>query len=265
MNIIYQGKQRRFVGASIGDTPAIEIWKGNKMIWPITDGIAHRIYVELPKRGTRDWQYWVHALDAVSTAAAPNNYMRFTVQGVDYYINSSFDGTEPYILDSNALTVQIDGVSADFLGATLDVNAVIKRREGTHEKFVTDKYEPLQHRDVDMPLLDGTCVGMSVSDHSKKRSLYANAGPITSLPSGKVYGQMVNIGKTNSEAQFETPKEWVKGVPGTDDSFGFDFQLSRAGYNLPPYQWTYPIYPAFTYTFKLPIISVEKYADQSSI
>lgn len=257
MNIICQGRQRRFVGASLGDTPVVEIWQGDKQIWPITEGIAHRIMVELPKKGTLDWRYWVHALDALNEGAAPNNYMRFTVQGVDYYINSSFDGTEPYMLDSNVLTVQLDGAAIDLLGATLDVTAVIKRREGTREKFVTDKYEPLQHREINMPLLAGTCIGMEVSDHSSKRSLYANAGPITSLPSGAVYGSLVNIGKTNGVAKFETPREWVKKVTPTDSAFGFDFQLSRAGYNVPPYQWTYPVYPAFTYTFKLPIISVE--------
>ena len=140
MNVIVQGRQRRFVEAYVGDKRVVEIWLGDKQIWPNAEGIARRIVVELPQPGTLDWQYWVHAVDATQEKSAPNNYMRFTHEGMDFYIQSSPDGTPPYKLADNSLTLgqYDDGILIDQLGEYLEVEAKIAARDSYKYELVTN-------------------------------------------------------------------------------------------------------------------------------
>lgn len=256
MNVVIQGRQHRFVGGSLGDKPITEIWLGDKQIWPNTEGLARRIVVELPKKGTRDWQYWVHALQATENKAAPNNYMRFEHEGVPYYINHSADGTEPYRLDGNALTVELDGILIDQLGDYLEVEANIASREG--ETQVIKAYETTYAMDWDMPLIAGTQFKIKLTNYSSKKSSYGAVTEFYSMPSGKAFpGFGVSKHQRTRITGADTVKE--EDVPVDDTACKAQAYTTGGCYYIPSegkYQYVVPVWPAFKRKFKLKIISV---------
>lgn len=253
MKVIYQGRQRRFIGADIGDTSVIEIWQGDNQIWPNMEGLAHRIVVELPRRGTLDWQYWVHALDATSKEATPATYMKFVEDGLDYYINHSIDGSEPYVFDSNALTVDLDGVLADQLGDYLTVYARIAARIGvTYQEG--DNVSPL-------PFLKNT--RLQVKWHKGKKEKAAGCVfNVAGADSGTVHfggwcdtsehkrGEKIRILPENTH-KWQDAVHNNNSIP-TDTSLDISVSTNGSG----SFGDVTPLWPAFTRTFKLKIISV---------
>ena len=103
MKVCVQGKISRYIGGQWNGMRKVERRLGNKIIWPDNTSVARKIRVELPRPGTREYQYWVHALDAIQGRAAQDNYMRFTADGLHYYLEDSFDGTEPYKVEKDYL------------------------------------------------------------------------------------------------------------------------------------------------------------------
>lgn len=253
MKIIHQGRQRRFIGASIGDTPVVEIWQGDKMIWPNMEGLAHRIVVELPKQGTLDWQYWVHALDAISKEATPATYLKFVEDGLDFYINHSIDGTEPYILDGNTLTVELDGVLADQLGEYLTVYARIAARTGV-TYYEGDNVSPL-------PFLKNTKLQVKWNK-GKKRKYAGCVFNVAGADSGTVhFGGSCETSEhkrgTKTRVLPDNTHKWYNAVYNndaipTDTSLNISVSTIGSGGGGK----VTPLWPAFTRTFKLKILSV---------
>ncbi|MBR5887650.1 MAG: hypothetical protein IKZ07_05515 [Akkermansia sp.] len=139
MIVVVNGRMRRFVGASLNGKLMTEWRLGEKIMWPNPEGVARRILVELPQEGTLDWQYWVHAADATQGSVSRNNYMKFVCDGVDYFINGSYDGTPPYKLEDNVLTLDVfDGAAIDRLGTHLEVEAKIAARDSYKYELVTN-------------------------------------------------------------------------------------------------------------------------------
>ncbi len=256
MNVVIQGRQHRFVGGSLGDKPITEIWLGDKQIWPNVEGLARRIVVELPKKGTRDWQYWVHALQATQNKAAPNNYMRFVHEGVPYYINHSPDGTEPYRLDGNALTVELDGILIDQLGDYLEVEANIKSRNGKTQTIKA--YGMTYTMEWDMPLIAGSQFKIKLINYSSKHSTYGAVTKFFSMPSGKAFtGFYVMKHQPVRITKADTVKEGA--VPVADTACKAQAYTTGGCYYIPSegkYQYVVPVWPAFKRKFKLKIISV---------
>ena len=221
-------------------------------MWPITDGVAKRIVVELPKQGTREWQYWVHALDSVSTRASQDNYMRVTYGELPFYIKNSPDGSVPYELDGNYLILNYgEGIPIDALGEFMEVQAVIKEREGKHIEI--GHYEGGYHEmNWNLPMLAGTKMGASVIGGGG-RAVYAGFGTMKTLPSGYTWdinnGPNRNVWAPRTKAVGEESE-----IAETDTSISATGVISGSASIHTTY---YPIWPAFQRTFKLPILSAE--------
>ena len=244
--MIVQGKQRRFVSADLGGVPITEIWLGDKRIWPDMEGVARRIVVQLPAQGTREWQYWVHAVDSVNDKASSSNYMKFTVNGLDFFINHSYDGTPPYKLKGNELTLDLyDGVLIDQLGTTLSIDCVIPKREerlsGAYsggEKTVRSAF----------PLLPGTITQWQHEGWKRGGDSWWHE-TVTSEPDGTT---LVDSGYRKSGRTAVTHSSAIENSPATGTYW--EALISMTG--LGQINWYTAIYPAFKYTFNLKIISV---------
>ena len=263
-----QGRQRRFISADIGGTPVQEIWLGDKQIWPNTEGVATRIVVALPQVGTLDWQYWVHALDSTKYKATPANYMKFVVDGLDFFINHAYDGTTPYRLEGNELSIDLyDGALIDQLGEYLEVKAKIPTRWWKIENSATDGVPVSSY--CNLPYLDGTLCSIAFNKGAKK-PYYLWDSSITATPGGQTllvwhYGTG------------EHKRGWKgKGFQPMNESFVWDgdekWQIGTAqmyegaegmkATHVLQWQRDVPVsiefqFPAFTRVFKLKIISVE--------
>lgn len=256
MNVIVQGRQRRFIGGFLGDKPITEIWLGDKQIWPNMEGVARRIEVELPKRGSRDWQYWLHAVDATSSKAAPDNYMRFSHEGLDFYIQSSPDGTPPYRLNDNVLTLELyDGILIDQLGEYLEVDAKIAARSSLFYGSVNNARCPL-------PFIKGT-KALVEWDKGKKKKAAGCTFSVKGIPSGvehfsgACYTSAHNRGVYRRLLPDDTHK-WINQVYSGDmvnDDVALSISTER--YSETTYKPGLTLkWPAFTRKFKLKIISV---------
>jgi hypothetical protein len=249
-HLIVKGKNRRFVGGDMLGGKRIEsIWLGDKKIWP-SDTAARKIRVQLPERGTVEWAYWVHALDSVTNEkCSSSNYMRFTVDGMHFYLQQSPDGTPPYHVEGNFLTLDLDkdGVSADMLGDYLTVSAVISKRT----KYVYSGYweSGTKTFDVDLPILDGSSVWYR--QYCKRRGARSHSYiTITATPSEKrlFYNYVMKASRS-----VKTYGGYVNASGANDTGWTYKLQISGVGRVLDPYV----IYPSFSRTFKLKIISVE--------
>lgn len=256
MNVIVQGRQRRFIGGFLGDKPITEIWLGDKQIWPNMEGVARRIEVELPKRGSRDWQYWVHAVDATSSKSAPDNYMRFSYEGLDFYIQSSPDGTPPYRLNNNVLTLELyDGILIDQLGEYLEVDAKIAARDSLFYEYADEARCPF-------PFIKGTKAQVKWGKWKKKKAAGCTFS-VKGSPSGVVHFSGACYTSAHERGVYtrllpDNTHKWVNAVYSGDmvnDDVALTISTGRySGYSDNPgvtMKW-----PSFTRRFKLKIISV---------
>lgn len=247
MNVIIKGRQRRFVGGFIGDKPVKEIWLGDKQIWPNAEGVARRIVVELPQSGTRDWQYWVHAVDSTLNAASPSNYMKFTHEGLDFYIQHSFDGSEAYKLDGNVLTVELDGILIDQLGDSLEVQAKIPARQKT--VFAGSIYEGGSRTDVStLPMLPSTSF-VYARACARRRWESTSYLTVTGKPGGDI---LLDASLLKAGRSWRDYGHSVTAAPESDTAWEAYSRISGGGWikNLRV------TYPAFNKVFKLKVLSV---------
>lgn len=252
MNIIINGRQKRFLSANLGDTSIQSIWQGDKQIWPATEGVARRIVVKLPEEGTRDWQYWVHALDATLYKAAPNNYMKFSHEGMDYYLQQSFDGSPPYKVQGNVLVLEnYDGILIDQLGAELVVEAKIASRSVLLCKRFGNGtvYEDT----INLPILQGT--KSQWSQYGGKSGAHTHMyETYISQPSGTYLLKDKHLYKSGRTTRTYSSTIPASGEGDTSTDVKVRFFVTKHSGGASNYKI---IHPAFTYKFKLPIISVE--------
>ena len=246
MIVVVNGKRRRFVGASLNGKLMTEWRLGEKIMWPDPEGVARRIRVELPQEGTLDWQYWVHAVDATQDSVSQNNYMKFVCDGVDYFINGSYDGTPPYRLEGNVLTLDAyDGAAIDRLGAYLEVEAVIKQREMQLSGELVEGERTVRS---DLPLLRGSKTQWRHVGWRRGGDSWWNQR-LTSEPSGTV---MVDEGYRKSGRTAIEPYTDVIHAPVRDTYWQALISMTGKG----QMDWYKVIYPSFRKTFKLKIISI---------
>lgn len=105
LKIYYKGKLRRILGIQVGDKQVAAWYDVNKRkIWPDDSARSNALRVKLPERGTEDWAYWVHAVDALRTLGARDDcYMYLEIGGKKYYLIDSPDGSEPMQLEGNSI------------------------------------------------------------------------------------------------------------------------------------------------------------------
>lgn len=149
MKLVVNGITKRLISAQVGDRQVVEIWMGNKKVWPDAEGVARRIEVELPEAGSIDWMYWVHVVDAISASGDKSDYMRFSAGGAYYYILRSQEGTEAYKLNGNVLTCDLDAAPIDELGDYLEVECKISARK-------SPTYKNTAGETLSLPFLKGT-------------------------------------------------------------------------------------------------------------
>lgn len=133
MKKYYHGRLRRVV-MLIGSErrAACDWWHGERRIWPDDSARSNALRIRLPERGTLDWAYWVHAVEAVrSMGAADDCYLRMKVGNKYYYLIDSPDGSVPLELDGGMAYFEGDeSFPTDELGLTVDVEAVVPTRYG---------------------------------------------------------------------------------------------------------------------------------------
>ena len=248
MRLIVNGQRKRFISAMLGDKPITEIWLGDRKIWPDPTGVARRLVVELPKPGTLDWQYWVHAVDATKEVSSQNNYMKFTVDGEDFFLNSTYRDMPPYKLEGDVISLDgYDGAYIDSLGTHLEIEAVINQRYVVLSGVSLDDEE--RTLESQLPLLNNSRLECQWwTWHSGKDSFFSEK--VTSLPSGTLV--------LDSTARKSARRVTIYGldrplpqIPASDT--GWNAVIKEEGDGV--IDWYRAFYPSFKKTFKLRIIS----------
>lgn len=248
MNIIVKGQIRRFLGAGIGpDKVAVEMGLGQKRIWPNPSGIARRIVVELPKPGTEEWQYWVHAVHWTSIKASKLNALWFTVNGIKYYINNSIDDTEPYKLSENSLIAEFDGVAIDELGEYLDVECKIEPEIDSREVKPSKEKQEIKG---ELPLLFGSRYYLRY--YGRTGASEYNCGyHLRGTPGNNMYAYKKK--RHLSSRVIHKDNHILPNIDETDTGWISEVDFSGDG-KMPRHEI---IYGRFMKRFKLKIISVE--------
>ena len=246
--LLVKGRKRRFVGGYVnGGRRVTEIWRGDKRIWPSGDS-ARRIRVLLPARGSAEWAYWAHALEATKKSSSRQNYLRFKVGDFFYYINSSPDGTMPYKLDGDVLSLELgDGVPVDELGEFLAADATIQKRRVT---LVAGGFDNGSVSSVeDVPMLAGSVIGYSQACKRRKLKSYSDV-VATSLSSETI---LLRDGVMKQSRSWSGYSWHAAASPVGDVGWRCDVSIRGEGY----LRGAYVQYPAFKREFNLKIISVE--------
>lgn len=145
LRFYYKGKMRRLWGCQVGVADVAEIYDVNKRkIWPDDSARSNALRVKLPERGTEEWAYWVHALDAVrNLGAADDCYLYVEIGGKRYYLISSPDGSEPLQVEGNSLYFSGDGAfPTEGVGGKVSVHGVVPQRCGGKRWTEWDKSHP---------------------------------------------------------------------------------------------------------------------------
>ena len=246
---VVKGRKRRFIGGEHDGRRLLEIWQGDKKLWP-SDDVAYRIRVKLPETGSLDWIYWVHAVDSVTRGKCTSqNYLRFEIDGLLYYLQQSPDGTLPYVLDGDVLELRMaaDGVPADLLGGSLKVDAVIPKR--WHSLRYADLANGSISGSSELPLLDGTVVGYSKACWRRKSGCSSGIS---------VHSMFSETEKLNTSF-YKQSRSWsayswqINGIVPGDTRWKYDVWISGQG----TLNNVFAQYPAFKRTFNLKIISIE--------
>jgi hypothetical protein len=246
MDIIVNGKQRRFLGGEFNNKPLVEIWLGDKKIWP-AGNTASRIEVILPQPGTREWQYWVHALDSIKNGVTINNCIRFLVDKQYYYIGRSPDGSPAYKLEGNILSIDVDGVIADKLGSYLEVELVVPERLSENMP-VSNKSEPTT-KEYELPILPNSV--LHVRHYGTKSGInYKRGYAAIGEPSGEEYVKWDP--KIYSGRHEYKPKFAIEAPSASDTGWVGKAQASTYA-KMPRFQMQYP---QFRKNIQLNIISV---------
>lgn len=125
--IYLDGSNTSLIAVYSGDERFDELWVGDDRIWPDVTGSGGFV-IQLPAAGTLEYQYWLHAVDASEEGNA--GYMKFTVDGTDFYINSGPNGSEVVQLRGDIISLsrkQMELIGGQ-LGVTICIHAEIQDR-----------------------------------------------------------------------------------------------------------------------------------------
>lgn len=189
MSIYIQGKDADMVGILQGDEDVIEVWQGDDLIWPDITGSSGYIMIEPPKRDNTDYAYWQHALSDIEDGSINNaQYLKFVVDGEEYYINRAPRGKQKVILEGNMIKLDArqQKALAGKIGEYLPVKAKIPSRYSAWRKFTNyDSTAQVYKARWTETLLPDSHFEISAYKGQKREWAYAQMIKAVSYPSNK--------------------------------------------------------------------------------
>ena len=245
--IYLDGSSTSLIAVYSGDERFDELWVGNDKIWPDVTGAAGFI-ISPPERGTLDYLYWLHAVDASDSKG--NGYMWFEANGSKFYLNEGPNGSQVLTLrgDVISLTREQGEMLAGFLDEYVDIYAEIKQRKGLD--MASNEQDVGRVGTFTLPPLPGTEVYIRIGKGRRKYGAPMNM-LYKGMPSGSVVVQgSVDFGKGRGEREHTFPNT---GMPDNGDTMAF-MEYKAWGF-CHPYE-VCPLYPSFSKLFRLKIVNV---------
>lgn len=253
--IYLDGSSTSLLSIWSGDERYDEVWVGGDKIWPDV-GTGGGFLIRIPDAGTLDYQYWLHAVDAIENGGA--GYMKFTVNGTDFYVNDGPNGAEVVQLrgDVIALTAKQLEMMGGPPGERIELEADIKQREGV-EKVIRANKENYE-MSWELPLIAGAQFQVKLTNYSSSHSSYGAVTEFYSMPSGKAFpGFSVMKHQRTRITSADTVKEGD--VPVGDTACKAQAYTSGGCYYDPSksqYQYVVPVWPSFKKVFTLDVVYV---------
>lgn len=170
-----------------GDVEAVYL--GDEQVWPRTEGFEGYIMIAPPKLGELQYLFWLHAVDnSQITEATEENYLKFTVDSVDYYINSAPNGKQKVVMEGN--TLKLTKAQQEALKGKIKDKIVMKCklpsrtphwRLFSYNNDIENRFQSYFY----LPLLPYTQIEISAIKVQKSETAYVEFYKVTSLPSGK--------------------------------------------------------------------------------
>lgn len=183
-----------------GDVEAIYL--GDEQVWPSTNDWGGNVMIGPPEAGTFKHMFWLHAVDnSMITEASEENYLKFTIDGVDYYINSAPNGEQVVKLEGNILKLtrqQKEALTGKLMG-TIRVWCKVPQRapywrpfkptSGADEKLTAYFY---------LPMIPYSHFLLSGRKGRKEEPARVKFYKMVSLPSGKEIDMTAEYAATGS-------------------------------------------------------------------
>lgn len=259
MSIYIRGKQAELVAVYADDSPVIEIWAGDSLVWPDVTDCAGGIIIEQPAQDSADYRYWLHALSAIEDGdIGLTLYLKFEVDGVDYYINRAPRGKQRVVLEGNIikLNARQQAALAGKVGQTVSVKAAIPERLAEWRKFPDyNSTENVHKSRWSLPLLEDSCFRLSAYKGQKREWAYNQIFHATTFPSNTEFEIGFNEGIT-SKGRY--PYELTTAKLADIEPVNGDY-ITEVSYNLYGAarcdKGITIVYPAFERTFELNVVS----------
>ncbi len=169
-----------------GDVEAVYL--GDEQVWPRTEGYEGYVMISPPEVGTLQYLYWLHAVDnSRVTEATEANYLMFTVDGVDYYVNSAPNGKQKVTMEGNIL--KLTKAQQEALKGKIKDKLTMKCKLPSRTPYwrvLPDKNDR-EHREnayFYLPLIPYTNIEVDAAKGLKNETAYVDFYKITSYPSG---------------------------------------------------------------------------------
>ena len=186
---IHNGKlENAFVlEVDLGENPVWEVDYGEVQIYPDSatevEAMVVDTSIEKDKKGTEEWCYWVHAMDAIKKEQSEECWMKVTVGGKTYSVGASIDGLPVCDFDRATGVLRFpegEGVNLQEVqpGTKITIKAKIPERDDNY----TYAGDPVHY---DLPLLKGTKFLCGYDKGGKK-----NPGGMTLHVDGYPSGEM---------------------------------------------------------------------------
>lgn len=246
----------------LGNLAVSHVCLGDNQIYPEDTSSMRRLTVELPKEGTLEWAYWVHAVAAVQDLVTPKRYMQLTVGGEWYMVRSSFNALPSVMFENNGvfLFYPDEGASLHTVrpGDTVEVKAVIPSIYDT----------PLSGdgaRSYTLPFLAGSGLYLRWYKGQKKKSAGVNFS-MTSTSGGTVHiagngqknghGREICLESVAYTSVSRVVDGWTRQGVNAYRPGDTGVRVTLSSYNSAYGQVARPLWPAFTRTFNLKILSI---------
>lgn len=262
MSVSVQGRDNA-IAQVWADGEVEAVYVGEEQVWPDMSGEGG-ILIEAPADVSAAAVSWKLAIDAADNFKADENqYTKFTVDGVDYYINSAPNGAERVMLEGNVLrlTKKQKAALVGKLGNELEI--LIKypeRRTGWQNFQVSDDTTARFEATWYMPLMAGMMFVVSGYKSATSQFTASSAARIimetlTCKPSGTILDIDTDTLKGQGKYKFEVKSRALKAaeVNTTDTSFTLKYNVKGAVENV---KGIAPIWPALETRVKVKVISL---------